>query len=218
MITRKKTDNTNVETKLHLRRHFLRTYHAEGGTVLDACQGEGKLWGQLRQEFPALRYTGADMKPRAVGVMVDSRRLLAMRDWPWDIIDVDTYREPWGHWQNLCETVSRPVTVFLTIGLVRMAGGVVSNCCKRAAGLPDETPGCLAASVVDLIFNQLLWYPVRLGWQIENVLEATPRQRARYIGLRLVPSRPAPGQKAPAKARKPRPAPVPATSPTRKTP
>ena len=52
-----KTDNAHVRAKLDLRRHFLRTYHADGSAnVLDCCQGSAVLWSTLRREFKLAGY------------------------------------------------------------------------------------------------------------------------------------------------------------------
>ena len=184
----KKTDNSNIESKLALRRHFLKTYHTreERPVVLDACQGSGKIWDVLRNEFD-VRYQGADVKPRRVAIKLDSSRLFDVPGWNFDIVDIDTYGEPWKHYEKLCCTATKAVTVFLTIGMVRVGGGGGSSqYVRRALGVPNETPPCLVSDVQNDMMGQLLWYPLGRLRLIE-CLEAPAGRKARYLGLRLLP-------------------------------
>ena len=112
-----KTDNDNLEAKLELRRHFMRTYHADGlARVFDCCQGSGTIWGRLRREFTVARYWGADQKRRAGRLKIDSARVLEAPGWSDDVLDVDTYGAPWRHWWAILEHGRGPLTVFLTVG------------------------------------------------------------------------------------------------------
>jgi hypothetical protein len=112
-----KSDHTHLKAKLDLRRYFLRKYHRRGAIrVLDCCQGDGVLWARLRREFTLASYWGLDVKPKRARLKVDSMRVLAQSGWSENVIDVDTYGSPWGHWLALLPNVKRPTTVFLTDG------------------------------------------------------------------------------------------------------
>src|SRR6266576_3131176 len=118
-----KTDNTSPAAKLELRRYFLRAYHAtEPIHVLDCCQATGFLWRTLRKEFPLASYWGLDLKPKKGRLKLDSVRVLAQPGWPQNVVDVDTYGSPWKHWTALLPHVTKPLTVFLTIGHAHRLG------------------------------------------------------------------------------------------------
>lgn len=119
-----KTDNTGLGAKLALRRHFLTKYHADRPPdVVDCCQGDGVIWGELRREFATRTYLGVDQKPKPGRMKINSIRLLSAIGWTWNVVDIDTYGAPWAHWLALLRTVTAPVTVFLTVGRVAALGG-----------------------------------------------------------------------------------------------
>ncbi len=118
-----KIDNSNLADKLGLRRYFLDRYHkGREIKVFDACQGRQVLWGILRKEY-SCRYWGVDTKKKKGRLKVNSERVLAEAGWDFDVIDVDTYGQPWRHWESIIKNGSRDVTVFLTIGMVAVGGG-----------------------------------------------------------------------------------------------
>jgi len=85
--------------------------------VLDCCAGERVIWERLRKEYPVKSYLGLDIKPRRSGVVrIDSARWLRQVDWHANVIDVDTYGDPWRHWLAILEKAREPVAVFLTAG------------------------------------------------------------------------------------------------------
>ena len=114
--TMHKSDNSNFLVKLELRRRFLRQYHSTGANVFDCCQGSGKIWGTLRQEFTLEAYWGVDLEPKAGRLKIDSTRILAAPGWPFDVIDIDTYGKPWAQWEALLPHVTRPTSVIMTWG------------------------------------------------------------------------------------------------------
>lgn len=203
-MNRSKTDNHNLRAKVELRRWFLQQYHA--GTrpaVLDACQGAGKVWDCLRREFN-VRYQGADLHLRRPGVKVDSSRIFDIPGWAFDVVDIDTYGEPWRHYAKLCGTVTSPITVFLTIGLIRPNGfgGNVSQYVRGAIGAPAETPACLLADLQRQMLDRLIWYPLgRL--RLVDCREAPSGGNARYIGLRIEPRSQSPGKSSRSRRVKP---------------
>lgn len=200
MGTTKKTDNRFMGPKLLLRRHFLQRYHRVPPRVLDCCQGSGKLWGALMQEFPVKTYWGLDKKPKKGRIAIDSERILASGKWVADVVDVDTYGSPWGHWFHLLRTGTGPLTVFLTVGLVRVGGGgMMATVVKQAIGLSKLEPKLvhrqtgpitLKASLLGKLHDFSVAYCLRqalpLGWQVIEAQEAFPSDKARYFGVHLI--------------------------------
>jgi hypothetical protein len=130
-MNKTKTDNHNATAKLELRRYFLRKLVEadEPINVLDCFQGEGVLWNKLRSEFPVAGYWGVDVKPKKGRLKIDSARILEQPGWTQNVVDLDAYGSPWQHFLNLISTCRHSVTVFLTIGMVKIGGG---NCGKAA--------------------------------------------------------------------------------------
>lgn len=183
------TDNKFLATKLHLRRTFLEAYHPTPPRVLDCCQGSGKIWNALRKQYPVAFYWGLDKKPKKGRWAVDSVRVLESGKWQADVVDIDTYGSPWAHWMALLATGHGEVTVFLTVGFVRVGGlGFMSDIQKKASGI-----GGLSAKVPPAILSRLHDYSIEFtirqallqGWEILDCAEAFPSTSARYFGLRL---------------------------------
>ncbi len=195
----KKTDNKYLAPKLMLRRYFLTKYHQVPPRVLDCCQGSGKLWGTLLREFPVQTYWGLDKKPKKGRIAIDSERILASGQWVADVVDVDTYGSPWGHWFHLLRTGTGTITVFLTVGLVRVGGGgMMATVVKEVLGLAKLEPklahhktgkvmirASLLGKLHDFSVDYCLRQALSLGWQVIDAQEAFPSDKARYIGVRL---------------------------------
>lgn len=185
-----KTDNANLESKLALRREAMRRFHADGRPlVFDACCAGGVLWARLRQEFD-VKYLPADANPKRLAVRVnDSRRILDLPDAVFDVIDLDTYGEPWAMLQAACRNLVRPATVFLTIGFRRMFGfgSGVSPLVIEALGVPEMTPRPIVSDLLDWGIERIIWHytrPHRIVWAAESTRSA----RARYRALRIEPA------------------------------
>jgi hypothetical protein len=184
-----KTDNHNPAAKLALRRYFLDRFHASKPIeVFDCCQGSSALWSQLKNEYQVAKYWGVDLKPKKGRLKIDSVRILE-QGISENVIDVDTYGEPWKHWVALLPHIKKPTTVFLTIATIKMAGGgVISRESMRALGF-DRLPSMpqtfcrrMAAIVPDLMLP--------MAWQfctIEAAAESFGGGNARYIGVHLIP-------------------------------
>jgi len=183
-----KTDNSFLETKLELRRHFLRKYHAnERTSVLDCCQGDGVLWKKLGSEFDVDCW-GVDLKPKKGRMKIDSIRLLATPGWRQNVIDVDTYGSPWKHWFALLPNVSGATTVFLTFGHLTVAGGAADKLLLEAMGIGFEKikiPSSLGAKMCERGVDFCLAEAERHGLQLVEVVEGLPRGNAQYFGVRL---------------------------------
>lgn len=204
-----KTDNHNPRQKLELRRHFLRRYHAATPPdVFDCCQGSGLLWNQLREEFPVASYWGVDLKPKPGRLKVDSVRVLQQPGLAANVIDVDTYGEPWKHWKALLPNITRPTTVFLTMGFgMGKAMSVVSidqlrsvgiwqmpGLSQGRAGKPElhghQVPNRLLSASAASAASSLLATACGCGIIVKEAQEvdnASSNRAARYIGVHLVP-------------------------------
>jgi len=185
-----KIDNSHLGTKLHLRRHFLEKYHAGKATrVLDCCCGSRALWDVLAKEHE-VRYLGIDKK--ATGrehLRMDSIRFLeASGPLAFDVVDVDTYGEPWAHWFALLAREWDELTVFLTVGAVTT--GAARNLSTRALehmGLTfhEKLPAGLRGKLVERATSYCLTMSCDIVHTPLEALEATPSGSARYFGLRL---------------------------------
>jgi hypothetical protein len=190
MTTQTKTDNSSLASKLAVRRYFLRRYHGAGPFgVLDCCEGSGVMWSILGREFDASVW-GIDLKRQWGRLRVDSRRILASPDLEADVIDVDVYGSPWKHWLALLGSRPRPLTVFLTWGLVRVMGGGSSPVEREVLGLkfPSlDVPSVLVNSeaVAALIAPRMFVIPEAQGWKVVEVKESPRGRTARYFGVRL---------------------------------
>jgi hypothetical protein len=190
-----KTDNHNPAAKLLLRRHFLGRFHPPGtARVLDCCQGAMKLWAPLRDEFRPAEYLGVDLKPAPGRLRVDSVRLLAKPGWDWNVVDIDTYGSPWRHWiEILRHAPARPVTVFLTIGLLKTGMGPrASNdfCIDQILGCQFarlKVPPVIRFRLAPQACMAALSRRTASGLRPIEILEAFPQGNARYIGVRLAP-------------------------------
>ncbi len=186
----KKTDNHYFNNKVVLRQHFLRKYHV--GTnpyVFDACSGSGILWKELRKDFPC-RYWGVDQKPKKGRLEIDSSRILAQPGWDFDVIDIDTYGSPWKHWNSLLPHVKKAVTVFLTVGFVKVKGGQLDRDSLDAIGLRFRSlkpPTSLPAKLIEIVPVYCLARAPEFGLRFCEAVEAVPvgYSNARYFGVRL---------------------------------
>lgn len=181
----KKTDNHNPKAKLDLRRHFLRKFHADAPPrVLDCCQGSGLLWRTLREEFEVASYWGLDLKPQKGRLKLDSVRVLAQPGWDQNVVDVDTYGSPWGHWEALLPNVRLPATVFLTIGTKNTME-------RRATRYELAALGCLIDIPIGIemkLSKITVRYCLAKAWdhaKISEVIEAERGPAACYVGVRL---------------------------------
>ena len=186
MTASRKTDNHDPSAKLALRRFFLDRYHRDGtATVCDCCQGSGFLWRELRREYKVAEYVGFDVKPRKGRLKIDSARYLAAGGWKHNCIDVDTYGAPWRHWKAILKFAQNDLTVFLTIGLIRMGGGgAMQHEALEALGIPKQTPCGILGGLHDTAQRWLLGEALH-RFDIVEAMEAVSNGNARYVGLRL---------------------------------
>lgn len=188
----KKIDNQNLALKVGLRRYMLDKYHREGRIdVLDACQGSGQIWAQLRQFYRLDSYLGIDTKHKAGRLQFDSARLLALEGLQQNVIDIDTYASPWKHWQALVCSLNRPTTVFLTMAACQGPHGPnVQKVQKEALGLAGlNVPKVIVGRLQDLANRHQLAWAARRGVEIvEAVRAASGPTRMRYLAIRCRPA------------------------------
>lgn len=183
-------DNAETDGKLALRRHFLERYHADRQTaVIDCCQAEARLWSELRHEFD-VRYWGVDRVAKKGRLAIDSVRLLAQPNLPYDVIDVDTHGSPWQHWKTMLPNIRKPTSVFLTLG---KAGGLTSvdSAVLDALGLSrlrTPIPNALRWKLDGLSVGACLAQALTWGLKISEAVECyPPAPNARYFGLHVHP-------------------------------
>jgi len=184
-----KTDNHNPKVKLDLRRYFLRKYHSvDLPTVFDCCQGSAVMWTTLQKEFAIKNYWGVDLKPKKGRLKIDSVRILS-QGISENVIDVDTYGEPWKHWLALIEHVKQPTTVFLTIATIKMGGGGnITHESRQMLGI-DQLPSLPQSFCGKLssIIPRFMLAKAKDFVKIIEAVEAVSTGNARYIGVRLEP-------------------------------
>ena len=180
-----KTDNHDPRAKLKLRRYFLRKYHADDPPdVLDCCQGGGVLWQTLRRAFEVRSYWGVDVKPKKGRLKIDSVRILAQPGWPQNVVDIDTYGSPWKHWNAMMPNVSRPTTIFLTIGQWQMG---TDKTILSALGVNNlRIPAGIAIKLHEIAVTYCFTRPC-VNCTITECVEAVSDGLARYFGVRLEP-------------------------------
>ena len=184
-----KTDNHAPHAKLDLRRYMLDKYpEPDGFDVFDACQGSGFLWRTLRNEYAIKSYWGVDKKKRGGRLMIDSVKILGQPGLTANVIDIDTYGEPWEQWLALLPNVARRTTVFLTVGFSQMGGGNISNRMRTALNIPPSTPITLAAKTRGMGVRYLMTQVVQHGILIVEAVEVVSTHLTRYLGLRLEPN------------------------------
>lgn len=184
------TDNDNLASKLALRRHFLRRYHADGSArVFDACQGGGVIWKHLRSEFKVETYWGTDLKRKSGRLNTDSVQLLdaGLSE---NVIDVDTYGSPWAHWVSILKSVKAPTTVFLTIGEHGVRQRPLSLAEAKLLGLSPiyaRMPNKLKLRLARTMLLRLIACAELWGLELVEVAEGARGLSARYLGVHLSP-------------------------------
>lgn len=191
----RKTDNSNLHAKLELRRYFLKKYHGKGDVdVMDCCQGDAAIWSRLREEFKVKTYVAADLKPKKGRHKIDSSRLLALPGLVQNVIDVDTYGGPWKHYFALLSTMTKPTTVFLTVGQGNNpVAGQIPQVALTAAGLgplAEKIPRVLGMRISEVVTEYALFSCYKYGIvPIECAEAESGNVNARYLGIHLKPEK-----------------------------
>jgi hypothetical protein len=174
-------DNQFLEEKLVIRRHFLEKYPTPDGklNVIDCCAGEKQaIWTQLRKEYD-VNYLGMDKKKVGNGILkIPAERWLSQTEWKADVIDIDTYGEPWAIWEAALENfIGDEVTIFLTYCNVPVnnAVGLMSKVVRRRLGVPPDWKIWHSRVLGEHTKNAMLAYALECGFE---VVEA---QRIKFI-------------------------------------
>lgn len=176
-------DNQFFQIKLNLRLEYIRRYG--GVTAFDCCQGSMRLWSEILKEYPNIKYFGVDKKPKPGRHKVDSSRILEIENLSWDIVDIDTYGDPWKHYINLCKNTSCDVTVFLTNGKGAGKLSNVSNTVCDLLHIPENTPQTLRLAAVDNNIDRVIHSCIRYGIIATDIIEVKPSDTVCYYAMRL---------------------------------
>src|SRR5437899_8556722 len=127
--------------KFHIRRITLEQARLGQLRVLDLCAGEGTVWRSMKRIAPIADYVPVDIAPRLPGTLqgdvMDSRFLSAFDLSQFNVVDIDTYGEPWKPWRDIFERLTKKTVVFLTHGAVSSPGGAnISDFAREAMGIP----------------------------------------------------------------------------------
>lgn len=178
-------DNKGLAEKIALRMHFLQRYHEADAKVFDCCQGAGLVWKNIRLEVAVKSYWGVDLKPRKGKLTLNSIGVLS-RKLSDNVIDIDTYGEPWEHWLTMLRNVNQPTTVFLTWTSLCEMG--MSNRVKQFVfGGQLQMPPSLYGKLWDYANAYLLTAPERHGLEIVECMESVNKTQSRYIGIHIRP-------------------------------
>lgn len=196
-------DNQHLAEKLAVRRHFLDKYPSPDGTfrVIDCCAGERQeIWTKLRTEY-SVQYLGLDKKAVGGGILkVDAARWLTQTEWQADVVDIDTYGEPWAIFESALENFAgRDLTMFLTCGNVPInsAIGRMSAVVKRRLDLPEGWDIWNPRVLAPLATRAMLAYALTCGFGVVEAARVTfatgPESGMRrdanllylYMGMRL---------------------------------
>ena len=181
----RKTDNKYLAEKVALRTYFLRKYHQDNAKVFDCCQGAGLIWKTIRKEFKVASYWGVDLKARPGRVAMNSVDVLN-RKLTDNVIDVDTYGEPWQHWLTMLPNIVQPTTVYLT--WTSLCSINMSSIVKRHVfGGELRMPSSLFGKLWDYANATLLTAPEQHGLEIVECMETVNKTPSRYIGIHVRP-------------------------------
>lgn len=187
----KKTDNGNLKSKLELRKHFIDKFlYKKEFSVFDACQGNGLIWESLKKKYK-YKYWEVDVKKKKGRLKIESQRILQQPGWLFDVIDIDTYGQPWKHWLSLLPNITAPVIIFLTIGMVKIGGGgtypkEILN--KIFPKFKMDIPKSLISYRDKYITNQMLAIVENYKYKIIYAAESESGKTVRYIGMYIKPS------------------------------
>ena len=177
-------DNSHLESKLELRRHFLRQIK-EPLRVMDCFQGDGVIWNHLKSEFELESYWGLDLEIKKGRLKIDSSRVLSQPGWSENVIDLDAYGSPWKHYIAMLPNIRDWVVVFLTFSIGKLVFSIDQ--------IQLDMLGVSHLNIPPGIKNKLTKYAVShcLTKSYDfciipiEVKEAIPFGNCRYIGLRL---------------------------------
>lgn len=184
-----KKDNQSL-VKMVVREHGLDKYHHEGPIdVLDCCQGEGLIWTRLRKRWTVRTYFGVDVKRKAGRVRCSAERIVSHGCAAHNVIDIDTYGEPWSIWSVFLSSWSGyAATVFLTRGRMTSGCGNISRVAASAMSIPESMYKKIPRGIVMKLPRHAdaacLALPYRYGITIVEAWMAS-HNTMDYYGIRL---------------------------------
>ena len=139
-----RTDNRSLRLKVELRKRIIDRAGFPEFRVLDLFAGEGLIWKEIRRHRKLKTYTPVDKEPRMKGTikaLIDGRFLQSFDMTRYNVVDVDTYGEPWLVWTTLFHKIQHKTIFFLTHGAVSgRAGANISKLGREILGIPLEWP------------------------------------------------------------------------------
>lgn len=125
---------------------------------------------------------------------MNSIRFLRQIEWDADVVDVDTYGEPWGHYAEIGKRIlDHAITVFLTVGIGSKGWTGMSKGMLGMLGIPATWmdiagvgAGMGTARLISYAFA-FLPFSVERYDVLEGAYYPTPGGGTIYLGLRLCP-------------------------------
>lgn len=130
-----KTDNKHLDVKIAIREKLLNK--SEKYHVFDSCAGESTIWDAMKRKGYSFGYCGIDKVGRGGNIRGDSMRY-AKAVSEFNVVDIDTYGEPFGHLEAFQQYLKPKTIVFLTWGFLSKALGFISDKSLEFIGIPRE--------------------------------------------------------------------------------
>jgi hypothetical protein len=168
----KKVDNRSLEAKISLRMWLLNRMNITDVKVLDTCSGLGMIWSEMEKHVHISQWVKCDIKPRAGGngmtlKMSASQSLAVMDLSDFNVIDIDTYGEPWEPYRIMLSRLTKPVAVFLTHGRM-VLGSDVTNSTKEAMKIPLDWEIPQLPTMVDFVGQRCL----EATWKYADIIHS----------------------------------------------
>lgn len=208
---RRKTDNHDLTAKLDLRRQVIAQAGIEPLHVLDLFAGLGNIWNSLRAEPRTVHspkpldvesYTPVDAvakQPGQIRAKITPRLIAALNGDPdevsykgdgltrFNVVDIDTYGDPWELWSAILHRIKTKTCVFATRGVVTYGSGKmpITNHAKKVMGIPKtwNVPGRIEILNISdryCLLEQCPTARISAGWEIKL-------PRVHYYGLIVEP-------------------------------
>lgn len=191
-------DRTSLSSKVQLRRHVLGVAKFDSLSVLDLCAEDGTTWKEMRKHVEVRTYTPVAKKGKQPGTLkevVNARLIEALYLSKYNIVDIDTFGDPWELWWTVFNQIITRTAVFVTAGSAGLRG--VSRLAMERMGIPEEwsqgrKEECKLPNVPGLadIVEQYFVVPFSRTCQIERAFKAElvkPGSSVSYYGLLCKP-------------------------------
>src|SRR5580658_2138961 len=137
-MSRLKTDNASLKEKVDLRVDLCSRINGPL-RVLDLFAGEGRVWSGVKSVLEVSTYTPVDEAPRQPGTIkfvINSRTVKAFDVSRFNVIDIDTYGEPWEVFGAIAENIKPGSAIFLTYGHSGIGRASLTKYLRAACGIP----------------------------------------------------------------------------------